>query len=119
MKSTPRLRIAVLLALIVVALVSSAWVLSHTGDWKGLPLNFGSEMADAAVTYLLLGLFIGRRERRDAEKVDLITQMGSIERSLAIGAVGELRRHAWLTDGSLREADLNRFPVEGMPVSPP
>jgi uncharacterized protein YjbI with pentapeptide repeats len=70
-------------------------------------------MTSAVVTYPLVGLFIGRRERRKAEKADLIAQMGSIERSLAIGAVDELRRHGWLTDDSLQGADLSSANLEG------
>jgi hypothetical protein len=84
-----------------------------------LALNFATEMVGAAVTYLLLRLFIGRRERREAEKADLIAQMGSIERSLAIGAVEELRRHGWLTDGSLRGADLSSANLQGADLSSP
>ncbi|MFB0536997.1 MAG: pentapeptide repeat-containing protein [Anaerolineae bacterium] len=114
MKST-QLRNTVLLTLVVVALASSLRALWPwpTGDWKGLALNSGTEMGGAAVTYLLLGLFIGRRQRREAERADLIAQMGSIERSLAIGAVEELRRHGWLTDGSLRGADLTGANLQG------
>ena len=79
MESTTRLRVVVLLILILVALVSSLWAVWPwpTGDWKGLALNFGTEMAGAVVTYLLLELFIGGRERREAKKADLIAQMGS------------------------------------------
>ena len=70
MKSTARLRVVILLVLIGVALASSLWAVWPwpTGDWKGLALNFGTEMAGAVVTYLLLELVIGRIEKREAER---------------------------------------------------
>jgi len=50
------LRLIILLVLIVVALASSLWSVLRTGDWTGLALNFGTEMAGAVVTYVLLEL---------------------------------------------------------------
>jgi uncharacterized protein YjbI with pentapeptide repeats len=134
MKSTARLRVGVLLILIVVALASSLWAVWPwpTGDWKGLALNLGTEMAGAVVTYALLELFIGGRERREAKKADLIAQMGSGVKDVAIAAAEELRRRGWLTDGSLQganlheaelpeanlsEADLQRAHLEGANLS--
>jgi hypothetical protein len=122
MEGTARLRVGILLILIVVALVSSLWAVWPwpTGDWKGLALNFGTEMAGAVVTYALLELFIGRRERREAEeeelaakKADLIAQMGSSVKDVAVAAAEELRRHGWLTDGSLQGAFLARANLQG------
>ena len=117
MESTAKLRIGVLLILIVVALVSSLLGVLPTSDWKGLALNFGTEMAGAVVTYLLLELVIGRMERREAEreaekkereekKANLIAQMGSRVNDVAIAAAEELARRGWLTDGSLQGAQL-------------
>jgi len=121
MESTARLRVVVLLILIVVALVSSLGALLWGNqEWDGLALNLGSEMAGAVVTYALLELFIGRRERREAEgkelaakKADLIAQMGSQVQDVAIAAAEELQRHGWLTDGSLRGAILGGANLEG------
>jgi hypothetical protein len=121
MKNTARLRILILLALAVGALVSSLGALLWGGqDWGGLALNLGSEMAGAVVTYALLELFIGRRERREAEgrelaakKAALIAQMGSTVRNEAIRAVEELRRHNWLYDGSLFSVDLDGADLQG------
>jgi hypothetical protein len=125
MERTPRLRIAVLLALIVVALVSSLGALLWGNqELDGLALNFGTEMAGAVVTYLLLELVIGRMERREAEreaemkerearKADLIAQMGSTVKDVAVAAVEELQRYGWLTDGSLRGAYLRMANLEG------
>jgi hypothetical protein len=106
MKSTARLRVGVFLVLIVVALASSLWAVWRTGDWEGLALNFGTEMAGAVVTYLLLELVIGRTERREAKKADLIAQMGSKAQDVAIAASEQLARCGWLYDGSLQGADL-------------
>jgi len=118
MKSTAQLRVGVLLILIVVGLVSSLGTAWHTGDWEGLFLNLGTEMLGAVATYVLLELFIGGRERREAKKAALIAQMGSSVKDVAIAAAEELRRHGWLTDGSLRgaflpQADLQRAYLSG------
>ena len=108
MKKTARLRVGVLLILIGVALVSSLGALLWGNqEWDGLALNLGSEMAGAIVTYLLLELFIGRREL----KAHLITQMGSKVQDVAIAAAEELRRHGWLMD--LERADLKGAKLPG------
>jgi uncharacterized protein YjbI with pentapeptide repeats len=86
----------------------------RTGDWEGLALNFGTEMAGAVVTYLLLELVIGRTERREAKKADLIAQMGSKAQDVAIAASEQLARCGWLYDGSLRGADLNGANLPGV-----
>lgn len=108
MENTARLRVVVLLVLIGGALALSLWAVWPwpTGDWKGLALNFGTEMAGAVVTYALLELFIGRRERREARKADLIAQLGSRVKDVAVAAAEELERHGWLWDGLLQGAHL-------------
>jgi len=106
MESTARLRVVVLLILIVVGLVSSLGTAWRTGDWEGLFLNLGTEMLGAVATYVLLELFIGGRERREAKKTTLIAQMGSRVHDVAIAAVEELRRRGWLTNGSLQRIAL-------------
>ena len=113
MESAAQLRKGVLLVLIVMALVSSIWAVWHTGDWEGLALNFGTEMAGAVVTYLLLELVIGgmeereaKKEEREAKKVNLVAQLGSRAQDVAIAASEELARLGWLYDGSLQGAAL-------------
>jgi uncharacterized protein YjbI with pentapeptide repeats len=108
MKSTARWRILVLVGLALGALVSSSWALWRTCDLEGLALNLGTELIGALATYALLELFIGGRERREAKKADLIAQMGSQVQDVAVAAAEELRRHGWLSDGSLQGADLFR-----------
>ena len=108
-----RLRWVVLSALIAVALVSSLIALLSGSHWQDALLNFGTEMAGAVVTYALFELIIERRERHkvreselESRKAELIAQMGSKVRDVAIPATEELRRHGWLRDGSLKEANL-------------
>jgi len=113
MKSTARLRIGVLLILIVVGLVSSLGTAWRTGDWEGLFLNLGTEMLGAVATYVLLELFIGGRERREARKAALIAQLGSSVKDVAVAAAEELRRHGWLWDGSLQGANLLEADLQG------
>ena len=114
MVNTARLRWAVLLVLIAVALVSSVVAVWRGGQtWGGLLLNLGSEMAGAVATYALLEIFVGGRERREAKKADLIAQLSSDVRDVAVPAAEELRRHGWLGDGSLRRADLQEANLQG------
>ena len=96
-----------LAVLIVVAVLSSLWAVSRTyGGWEGLALNFGTEMAGAVVTYVLLELVIGRWEGREGRKADLIMRLGSSVRDIAAAAADELGHRYWLFDGSLRGANL-------------
>ena len=124
MESTARLRVGILLILIMAGLVSSLGTAWRTGDWEGLFLNLGTEMLGAVATYVLLELFIGGRERREAEekelkaqKADLIAQMGSSAKDVAIAAAEELRRHGWLYDGSLQRASLHGANLQGAKLS--
>ena len=123
MESTAQLRMRVLLVLIVMvlgALVLSFGAALWTGDWGGLWLNWGTELGGAAVTYYLFERVIGHmeklkaeKEEREAKKADLIAQMGSSVKDVAIAAAEELRRHGWLRDGSLQGAILSGANLEG------
>jgi hypothetical protein len=125
MESTAWLRVAVILVVLVgLALALLQWAVSDSDDWKGLALNLGTEMIGAAVTYVLFELVIERMERREAEreaekkereakKADLIAQMGSSVKDVAVAAAEELERHGWLRDGSLQEANLVRANLQG------
>lgn len=46
--------------------------------------------------------------KMEQKKQQLIRQMHSVDNSLALGAVEQLRRQRWLTDGSLLGADLSQ-----------
>lgn len=108
------LQARVLAVFVVVAALSSLWAVSRTyGGWEALALNFGTEMAGAFVTYILAEVVIGRWEAREREKADLVAQMGSIVKDLAIAAAEELARHGWLYDGSMRGANLRRANLQG------
>jgi uncharacterized protein YjbI with pentapeptide repeats len=65
------------------------------------------------VTYYLFERVIGHMKKLETEKkeleankADLIAQMGSSVKDVAIAAAEELRRHGWLRDGSLQGAIL-------------
>jgi hypothetical protein len=124
MRNLARLRWWILGALIAVALASSLAAILLGTRWQDVVLNFGTEMAGAVVTYGLFELVIERRERREAEKkeieakkAELIIQMGSRVNSIAVEAVEELRRRDWLTDGSVRGADLEDANLRGVDLS--
>jgi len=126
MKSTAWLRVGV----VFVVLMGSAgallrWALHRPDDdLKGLALNLVTELAGAAVVYFLFELVIERMERGEAEKkalegkkAALIAQMGSKVHDVAIAAAEELRRHGWLTDGSLQGANLRGANLQGAALS--
>jgi hypothetical protein len=120
-----RLRLVIVPVLLGGALVSSLWAVSRSGDWVGLALNLGTELGGAVVTFILLDLIIGGKERREAEarkarheeqqrqlktereKEYLIQQLGSGINEVATRAAEELRVRGWLHDGSLQRARLN------------
>jgi len=95
--------------LVGVAVLSSGWSIYRTGDWEGAALNFGTEMAGAVVTYLLLEIVLETRQRKET----LIAQMGSMIRDVAVPAVDELRRQGWLEDGSLKGGHFSKANLEG------
>jgi hypothetical protein len=115
--STAQLRKWVLVGLGVGALVSLLSGILLTGDWGGLLLNVGAELGGALATYVLLELFIRRREEEEVKKANLIAQMGSRVNDVAVAAAEELRRRGSLTDGSLQGVDLTGANLEGADLS--
>jgi uncharacterized protein YjbI with pentapeptide repeats len=106
--------------LIVVALISVSVAVLSGSSWQDALLNFGTEMAGAAVTYALFERIIEGREQIEVEerelesrKAELITQMGSKVRDVAIPATEELRRRGWLQDGTLKRAYLVGASLQG------
>lgn len=100
----------------VLAILVGAAVLSSLAGLRDpeqrmptLWLNLGTELAGAVVTYVLIDLVLGTRQRRQA----LIEQMGSAVQDVALAAAEELRRQGWLTDGSLQGALLSSARLEG------
>jgi hypothetical protein len=111
--------------LIVLGIASSLiGVLLFRQGWGAALLNLGTEFIGAVAVYFVFELIIERVEARETEKVaiedkraELITRMGSDEREVAVTAVNELRRRGWLTDGSLRRADLKGANLLGARVT--
>jgi glutathione S-transferase len=86
------------------ALVS--WGLWLNWDLGGLLLNLATELIGAVVTYLLLERLVGEREQEEKERQRLIAEIGSSVKDVAVAAAERLRKHGWLTDGTLSGADL-------------
>lgn len=113
---------AVLGILIVVALASSGLSLiinivnnvdTSPAWWVSWLQNFSTEMFGAFLTFILIELIVGGREKRQdeerlkrLEKERLIRQMGSRVNTDAIRAVEEVWAHGWINDGSLIGAQL-------------
>ena len=95
---------AVLSILVAVAVIFTGWSVFLTRDWSGLALNFGTEIAGAIVTYLLLEIVIGTRQRKES----LIAQLMSRSADVATRAIEELVRNNWHRDGSLNNIRLYR-----------
>jgi len=107
-------RVAVLALLFLVAIIFSLWSVSRTHrGWEALALNLGTEMIGAVVIYILLELFIGGRDK----KADLIARLGSRVLDTTMTASEGLRRHSWLSDGSLEGANLNGANLRGADLS--
>lgn len=99
----------ILYVLAIAALITALPAAALSGDWSGLFLNLGTELAGGAVTFVLLDQVLGTSRR----KRELIAQMGSSVNDEAIRAVEDLRRHGWLYDGSLNGANLFRANLKG------
>jgi hypothetical protein len=117
-----RLQVQIMLLLVAVGLISSLLGIGRNGDLRGFALNFGTEMLGAVVTFWLLGLLLGERqkqaekEREEQElKARLIRQMGSEVRDVAVPAVEELQARVWGfgEDKSLQGAYLWRANLQG------
>ena len=100
----------------------------------GFAQNFGTEMFGAFLTFALIEVLVGGRNRRDeeaflqralqkqreqtrqeeyrAEKTRLILQMGSPFNESAVEAARQLGHRGWLEDGSLERAKLSDAHLE-------
>ena len=94
MKRIAQLRTIVLLVWVLVALASSLAPMLWGTPWgelrDGLLPNLGTEMVGAALTYALFELFIGRGEKEAEKQADLIAQMGSDVRDVAVHCKGPI-----------------------------
>jgi hypothetical protein len=82
------------------------------GFWQGFLLNIGTELIGVAITVLTLNA-LQQRAQEDQLKRQLIREMGSSIREVAVPAVEELKARGWLEDGSLRGASLMRANLQG------
>jgi hypothetical protein len=104
-----RLRLLIIPILLICTVLPTVWGLANNPDWSGLALNFGTDMGGTLVTFILIDLLLGSREKREEEereKARLIGQMHSRDNGLTLAAVEQLRAHGWLMDGTLRGANL-------------
>ncbi len=100
----------VLIILIAVAVLSAGWSVYRTGDLPGFALNFGTEMAGTIVTYLLIEIVIGTRQKKEL----LISQLTSKSEDVAINAIEEIARNDWHRDGSLNNIKLHKANLPGV-----
>lgn len=104
----------ILLAFFAGAIFGSASAHARAGsvNWwawmDGFWQHFGTEVFGAFLTFLLIGILIDTRRKRD----DLIRQMGSRGNDMALSAVDELRKQQWLEDGTLMHARLGHANLE-------
>jgi hypothetical protein len=83
----------------------------YLGEWVGGFLqdyyaNISAELVSIAVTVLIVDVLYEQRNTA-REKRDLVSQMGSPDNRFALEAVRKLGMHSWLTDGTLRGAQLS------------
>jgi len=85
----------------------------HQNEWTfvnivdDLYANFGSELISIAITVLIID-FLYRRGEEIQLKAQLIREISSANNGFARRAVSQLDAHGWLTDGSLRNANLEK-----------
>ena len=123
---------AVLTILVGSALVTGALSLllsrgfASTAEWLGNALlNFSTEMLGAFLTFILIDLVIGGRERQESEWRDdrrrlrtrLIKRLRSPDPQLTVDAASELRAMGWLQGGSLEGAYLSHSNLSGVDMS--
>ncbi len=104
---------------------SGHYVIANTGSGRFLGyflVNLGPELAGIVIGVVIIDALNDWRQTEQL-KAQLIRQMGSPIKDVAVPAVMELRYHRWLIDGSLRkgffgganliEADLSGAFLEG------
>lgn len=92
----------ILMVMVIMALLSSLVGLALTRDFTGWLLNFSTELLGAVLTFVLIDQIIGGEEKKSS----LIARLRSRSNDETENTINELRRHGWLTDGSLQEATL-------------
>jgi len=83
----------------------------YPSDWpfnkliENFYANFSAEFISISLTILLINYLYEVKEKRSL-KIRLIRELGSEEKGLTARAVKELRENNWLSDGSLKGANL-------------
>ena len=108
-----RLRLLIILAVVGMAMALVSWGMWLNWDLGGLLLNLATELIGAIVTYLLLERIVGEREQKEEERKRLIAEMGSRVKDVAVAAEERLRKHGWLTDGTLSGVYLHDADLRG------
>jgi len=90
----------ILIAFGIVALLVLVSVYLFTGTLQGFWVNVATEIIGIALTIVFIDYYYRQREEKEL-KERLIREMGSSDNADALKAVGELRSHGWLQDGSL------------------
>ncbi len=113
---------------VVTGIASVVFLQAHyvLGEWwSGALQNFSTEMLGAFLTFILIDVVIGGRERRATEKQEelrrlqrkLIKKLRSPHSEITGSAAKELRHLGWLTDGSLAGAYLSYANLRGVDLS--
>jgi len=102
-------RLLIMVVLVLMAFVSSAWGMPLRPDWRSFLLNLGTELTGAVVTYFLIEWVLGRKE----ELADLILEMGSPVRDTAVSAADKLQRRGKLGGRALSGANLEGANLSG------
>ena len=113
-------RVLILLALLVGAILPISIALLSGESLPGLLLNFGTEMAGAFVTFILIDMIIARYEAQEEEasqskylRERLINKMSSGVNDEARRAAEELRELGWLFDGTLERHRMTGANLKG------
>lgn len=86
---------------------------SAVGLWLTAALkSVGPELAGIVIGVVTID-YLNERRQREQLKAQLIRQMGSNIRDVAVPAARELAHHGWLQDGSLRGKDLRHADLTG------
>jgi uncharacterized protein YjbI with pentapeptide repeats len=122
-----RRRVSGLTVTVIVLLAASlsVAVIGHWQEYGGLDLaalvrdyyaNVSTELASIVITVLIIDrVNRARLEQREEEayKARLIQELGNRDHSVAIDAVGELKRRQWLDEDFLRGASLGLANLHG------
>jgi pentapeptide repeat protein len=126
MSNTSVLIIVLLFAVSSGAVSFSIRASTSASEWGSSILqNFATEMLGAFLTFILIDLVIGGREKRESEAREerrrllrqLTKRLRSPNNEIAAFAAEELRRQGWLDNGSLENAYLSYANLRGVDLT--